>query len=78
MAYRGRNTTMAIGDLTARLTCDATSFIQAHVDARLRIEAVRTHARVADSLNCHGLDGSACVEEWDPDFDPRSILIKDL
>ena len=24
------------------------------------------------------LDGSACVEEWDPDFDPRSMLIKDL
>lgn len=24
------------------------------------------------------LDGSACVEEWDPEFDPRSILIKAL
>lgn len=23
-------------------------------------------------------DGTVCVEEWDPDFDPRSILIKDL
>lgn len=24
------------------------------------------------------LDGSSCVEDWDPDFDPRSILITDL
>ena len=25
-----------------------------------------------------GLDGSACVEDWDPDFDPRSLLITDI
>ena len=23
-------------------------------------------------------DAVPCVEDWDPDFDPRSILIKDL
>ena len=25
-----------------------------------------------------GLTGEAYVEGWDPDFDPRSVLIKDL
>lgn len=24
------------------------------------------------------LNGSACVEDWDPEFDPRSTLIEDL
>ena len=43
-------------------------------DAFMRVRTALEHRDFANT----GLDGAAYVEEWDPDFDPRSTLLSKL